>query len=345
MRPRHAPLCLQLALAACGAEPEDSDPYYLGLRYETRYASVRTDFEEKLCDAELDHIDLQIELLESTFGLEAPAPIVVRLTDTFPVSGCRAGALGCYDPPYITTTSRALDHELVHAVTDQLNIQGRFWIEGLAEAYGSGPLVPGQTPVIEVFFAESSGDIDYATAGHFTRWLIDMYGLDTFITAVQSRNPEDTYGYSLDELTRQYEEDSPWRYPARSSCDAPRLSLDGPDSSSTVAITCDDSSASRAGEPFPASTHLGVERTLTIASGMDVEVVLEGGTGLFIRRCVESTIMNDPEVEDPFLEQRGVYVETGSPTELPLAEGLYSVFVYASPGSDYEEVEVHVRPL
>ena len=134
---------------------------------------MQTDFEEPLCQGELDRIDLHASAIEQRFQVEAPPNIIIRLTDTFPVSNCPLGLTGCYLSPDIATMSRSLDHEIVHAITDQLAIPGVFWREGIAEVFGNKPIIPGRARVVDnIENAASSRDVDYETAGHFTRWLL-----------------------------------------------------------------------------------------------------------------------------------------------------------------------------
>ena len=328
---------LAIAPAGCAAGNEEADSEYQGPVYETVYAEVRTDFEEGLCEGELDRIDRKIESLEAMFQVQAPDEIIVRLADTFPVPLCPEGATGCFNPPYITTMTRSLDHELVHVVTSQLGIRKPFWQEGLAEALGGNPLVPGDAAVVDNVDVQRSGDVDYSTAGHFSRWLIETEGIERFVAAAETDDFVGTYGVPLSELQLRYQAEAPWWYPSSDRCTGDPFEFDGQRGRESILVSCDDRTGGRVAEPFPASTHLGVERVLWVSEPGVLEFSLQGGSGLFVHRCVDEILVEEPVLGSMRPEAPALYVESGVPTDVSLMPGEYRLAVYASPLADREE--------
>lgn len=328
--------------AACSADEEPTDKDFPGRGYRTIYAEVRTDFEPRLCPGELDKIDEKVEALSELFEVAPPEPLVVRITDSFPVPSCSSGAVGCFKSPFVTAMSRALEHELVHAVSHPLGIESVFWREGLAQAYGEAGLPRGWVPVSVSAVKEGLSSEDYRTAGHFSRWLIEAEGLDAFLLATTESDVETVYGMSLDELEERYEEEAPWMYTGSDICSEPRLDFDGQGLVAGVTVSCDDETGARVGEPFPFAEHLGVARILEIEEAGTFEFQLEGGFGVFVRGCATEVLDEEPGPMHPSTGAPEGFVEAGDSDRYEMEEGTYRVSLYAGEYLDEDRVQLTV---
>ena len=91
------------------------------------------------------------------------------------------------------------------------------WLEGIASAL-SGRTRDGQEEVGSLLGLEDSRQVDYGTAGHFVRWLLEEHGVDG-IRALQRESPfEQAYELELADAIEDYEANAPWSYPRRSPC-------------------------------------------------------------------------------------------------------------------------------
>lgn len=94
---------------------------------------------------------------------------------------CPGGTACAYQGPNIVySTVIPHDHELVHTELDA--VPPSFLSEGVAEVFGSikSPHLTSITDIDELFEADQISSIGYQTAGRFSRFVIDHYGLDGY---------------------------------------------------------------------------------------------------------------------------------------------------------------------
>jgi hypothetical protein len=140
------------------------------------------------CQSTLTRYDAYVERLSVLFGAQTVEDYTVYYLpsdDDFSDSPCSAGTSGCAIPgehvAYIRE-ARSVEHELTHLVAGPvLGIADDYLAEGLAELLGRSTQVGwaasdyAEDPR-EAVEAESS-EIDYASAGYFSQFLADQYGM------------------------------------------------------------------------------------------------------------------------------------------------------------------------
>ena len=111
---------------------------------------------------------------------------------------------------------------------------------GIAEAL-SGRTHDGEADVVSLAGLEDGKDVEYSTAGHFTRWLIQEYGVEGVRDLARESSFEDAYGMELADAGADYDANAPWSYPHWNPCRGERL-----DATSEgewvhdVVVDCDD---------------------------------------------------------------------------------------------------------
>ena len=211
-RPLLSVLALVMALGLVGCAPD-------GPVYETPNMRIVTDFDEPLCAGNLEDLEGFINGVEQTLGVEMAAPVDVYLwsrRDRRYLPGCPDDAAGCYHPitHTIYATSDTVYHELVHATVASLGGSREFWVEGIAEAMDPQLIrFLGTDPGVEVKYHRRDHAFD---AAHFTRWLLDTYGVTLWRQLYASRGSERDfariYGMSFSEARDEYLETSMWIY-------------------------------------------------------------------------------------------------------------------------------------
>lgn len=172
--------------------------------------------------------------LEEQLDTTVEEPIDIYLwgrSDPEPPQWCDEGISGCFsrkrDAVFSDETS--LDHELVHAVIATFGDPADIWDEGAAESLASDRTYRDSSlPSASL----DTDDPNYLTAGHFSRWLLNSYGLDLYRELL--RHPgsgrqafEDTYGVRVEDVEGDYFELSPQSYAAMHTCGYPELPLTG----------------------------------------------------------------------------------------------------------------------
>ena len=173
-----------LLLAGCvgdEGEPVAPDPPALLHEYDTEHLRIHSDVER--CEGDLARWDGFVGFAQDYLGVEAPGIVDVYVWDDAAfddVQWCGRPMLGgCFPGEgvvYGEVTS--LEHELVHAITEDFANHDRFFVEGLAEALAEDTAF-GMFP--PSFHATSSSEVDYPSAGHFVRWLLESAGPAAFV--------------------------------------------------------------------------------------------------------------------------------------------------------------------
>lgn len=240
-RPAILLLCCLCGAAGCHDAPLDLPP----LAYTTPRTriGVGREADAPLCRADLDHLDAQVAFIETHLGVHRKTPIDIYLLD-FDDLPCSPDAFGCYRPDddAIYGAWETIDHELVHAVSREIEYPSLFWSEGAAEVL-SGTL---SRKDLRVTLTPAAFDVDalttYLTPAHFSRFLVETRGWERYARIVRGEGFERAYGSTATELTAAYERDAPYAYPALLPCAYPEMAQvdDGVWHESIAIESCDE---------------------------------------------------------------------------------------------------------
>ena len=171
-----------VALTACDAPPSDTaaepfEPPELPFRYTTADLHIHADTQR--CEGDLARWQAFVDFASAYLGVAPSTPIEVYLWDQqadfsdLPYCGGVVG--GCLEAASgrVYTTDASLEHELVHALVRAQTNTDAFFSEGLAVAL-AGPTAFGPYP--PAFPVASPAEVDYVSAGHFVRWLLEREG-------------------------------------------------------------------------------------------------------------------------------------------------------------------------
>lgn len=228
--------------AGCGGPESHEHPGRPSLAYEytTEHLVVHSDAER--CRGDLARWEGFAEHVETTLELPIPRTIHVYAWDreTYDEGAwCRLGADGCFmKPDVVYSIIGSIEHELVHAITTDLANEDLTFAEGLAVALAEESFFGVEPPQ---FFIESSPEVDYATAGHFVRWLLESFGPAPLLEfmAIAGAGPDDLEAiYGEDVITRYYDQAEP-AYPRLYLHPAPALEFDGSVWTSTLVFDCE----------------------------------------------------------------------------------------------------------
>lgn len=330
-----------VSLVACA---EDDLP---PIRYHTEQAVIGTTFEQSICLSDLAWLDDHIEFIEDFLGASSETPVEIYLYDDFPP---QCALDGCYTTDgYVAASWHALDHEVVHAVVDRFADPSAFWSEGIAEALTKRGTYRGwRQTVTDNATASESLEVDYATAGHFVRWLIETRGIEPVRDVLEGVAVDHALDGSLAELEEEYEAEAPYTYPpVRDACDYFDLSAIDVDAwFERIPISCDVEGTSRF-EGFWVSA----VRTVDLDAGR-YELAVTGGKGARIVGCQDRSWPDPPPemingdvpnaVENSQTEW-GLLFESGRAHVLDLTEGRYKIVLPT--WEDEETVEISLRRL
>lgn len=311
------------------------------IRYETNEAIIGTAFDEPLCGGDLAHIDERIRYLEETFDARSDSPVEIYLYREKPpqctIFGCFVG------DEYIASQWTALDHELVHAVIENIADPTSFWSEGNAVAHSGRRTQMGTVGIAEQVDLDARS-IDYLSAGHFVRWLVEEKGGAGQIRRLLQREPFlDVFGATLEQEEMEFLATAPWSYPPIFPCSGPELS--GPDGqwNERVDVDCEsDDTFSRTG------VCAVVLRSFEVLEPGPYELLADGG---FVRLmgCQMDILENDPgpaSGDVPFEYESTLSIfrafEPNVVHELQLDAGLYEVTVESCDLENAGVVEVQL---
>ncbi|MEM9463700.1 MAG: hypothetical protein AAGF11_56705 [Myxococcota bacterium] len=222
-----------------------------------------------------------------------------------------------------------------------------FWDEGIAVAL-SGRTRQGETDVSANFDLERGESLDYPTAGHFTRWLVEERGHEGLRALARKQPLSDAYGIELVEAIQGYEDDAPWSYPSMDPCRGMALSPTGPDTWDVeVIIDCTEpSSTSRR------SLGAGATRTIDIEQSGTYSLYLDGGHGVSIVACQLDVIDEPPDGDfagDIIREEAGLKPPSGFASgqehQIDLEPGRLLLYLSTDEGVTEEEIGVHLHRI
>ena len=322
-------LVVTLLLVACEQLPE--------IQYETEHLRIATNFNEPLCQGDLDHLELVVSTLEAQLDTKLGRPVDLYLWDDVSDSSASPGwcrndtGLGCYKNGVVYSGQLAVDHELVHAVVATIGAPATFWGEGAAEALQSHRTIFNwSAPTANLNL--DSPQLSYLTAGHFSRWLLETHGLASYRALLRAPGSaqkafESTYGMTIEDAEAQYFDQAPHSYGALISCDHAELPQTGDLRwSESIDIDCDNADVH--GGPLG----MGAYRVLTILERGHYAFSTSAATGV-IARCPDEDYELPPTINDPAFGDlppltggfARVFAGDGEMTVLDLAPGRYKV--------------------
>ena len=278
-------LCVVL-VCGCEEATELPDLPELTVEIEGIRIGLADDYEDTPCAGDLSRLEAHLSEVESLTGFRRSSPIDIYLMS--PEGVCREGSRACYrgDLDAVFSSWGDLRHEVVHAVErGNLNFPSVFWAEGHAEAGGGltswksihGPLL--------VEGLGSNDLVNYASAGHFARYLVETRGWEAYQRAIES-GVEEVFGVSEEELVAEYEREAPAAYPPRHPCPFPELQSDGAGEwRESFNFSCDTPGATQYEyRGFPASPGAAILRSVELEAGT-YEVELDGGREVVLLGC------------------------------------------------------------
>ncbi len=208
--------------------------------------------DEEPCPEALAQLDDQVDFMARTFDLGDVKPVDYykfrESEEDLSAKACaRFGSVGCTVGSVSYGVGWAENHELVHAVWDQLGYPPQMLIEGIAVVLGCGETGYSGFPIPLDLDVESlldtntwnasfktNGAANYAVAGSFVRWLIDLRGPATFTQFYRSaagmgsayKAFQDTYSLAFHDAVEAWKASSPG--PEGSFCLVPKDPCDAP---------------------------------------------------------------------------------------------------------------------
>ena len=277
-------------LAGCLDLPE--------LAYETEHLRIGTNFAEPLCQGDLDDLEGVVTFLEGRLDTSVEQPIEVYLwadQDQENPGWCdTALKSGCYRDGVVYSSERALDHELVHAVVDSFARPPAFWSEGAAEALASTRTQLSSSAPTDNLELE---DPNYASAGHFSRWVLETYGEQSYRALLSHPGSvreafEATYSMSVENAQALYYDEAPHSYGALISCGHPELPSVGELSwSEELDIDCAQPHV------YGGTSGIKAKRVLTISQRGYYAISTTAESALLMR-CQDETYESPPSVEE-----------------------------------------------
>lgn len=220
------PKSLALAAVIVGACSEDDGLNLPPLEFESERARVGAEPAYfPLCAADLAHIDNRVAFVEDHLGVQRDELLEIYIV-SFPTLGipCGADVDGCYlSDDRILTGWQWIDHEIVHAVARDIEFPSRFWKEGNAELLSGKTTRKDTRVVLQPDDLEAETLTTYLSAAHFSRFLVETRGWDTYNRAIRGEPLEEIYGEDAAQLTEAYERDAPYAYPPLDPCPFPSL--------------------------------------------------------------------------------------------------------------------------
>ena len=211
-RPGATYLLLACTLFGCGRG-------FDGPRYETSHSTIVTSFEEPLCAGDLANIERHIEHVEQLLGTSLEKDIEIFLWSGLdvPKTPCPYGRNACF----VRATNRvysdfgSLEHELTHAIVEELGTPKPFFDEGVAVATEPRFLrFPEIVPSSQIDLPRD--EVSYQPGGFFVRWLLETHGVEKWRSLHSGRGNraafQNIYGVSFDAMAEEYLLSAPWVY-------------------------------------------------------------------------------------------------------------------------------------
>ena len=294
----HLSLLLAAGLSAAGCQDLPD------LEYETEHLELGADF--PLCRGNLDRYEHVVTTLESALDTTLDQKVKVYIWDSREVDDpgwCHDEGLGgCYSDGKIFSEVHSVEHELVHAVIDTFGSPSAFWSEGAAEALQVDRARAGGSKPSTNVDKTLASTVSYASAGHFSRWLLETYGIELYRELLRSPKDgreafESVYGLSFTDAEAAYFDQAAHSYSAYISCEElPLAQLDGQRWSESIEIDCAEPST------YGDIDGLYSRRVVTISERASY-AISTAAAWMTIIRCPDGDYDEPPSLEDP--EQYG----------------------------------------
>lgn len=270
------------------------------LEYETEHLELGAEF--PLCRGNLDHYEHVVTTLETALDTTLDKKVKVYIWDmreNDDPGWCDNDDVGgCYADREIFSEVHSVEHELVHALIDSFGSPSTFWSEGAAEAMQVGRTRFGTRDPATDVDKTLPDDISYTTAGHFSRWLLETYGIDQYQQLLRSPKAgraafESVYGVAFEDAQSDYFEQAADSYRAYISCDdLPLAQIDSQNWSESIEIECTEPST------YGGINGLYSSRVVTIAERGDYSISTSA-TQMSIIRCPDGDYDEPPSLDDP----------------------------------------------
>jgi hypothetical protein len=234
--------------SACAGEP-DWD------RHDLDGLTVLERFDEQICGGTFAYLSERLDLLEQATGLprDPRGLIFYWYVPDAPPEVCGEGVIGCASGREFWSGLIRYSHELAHVHLGRLG-QPRPWLsEGMAvmlEDWLAGP--SSQTPT-EMMKATKSSEVDYWSAGNFTRYLRDRYSMATllhYFEATHGASVErsiaafrEVFGDDFAAVEADYLALADPLHAGLLSCDQTEIAWDGGTWRYATELSCDDADA------------------------------------------------------------------------------------------------------
>ncbi|WP_106390854.1 hypothetical protein [Enhygromyxa salina] len=258
-----------MSLCACiddGPRDDKVAPPELPFEYATERLTIHSDIQR--CEGDFARWESFISHAETYLGLTVSGAVELNVWETEDFDGeryCGGDWGGCYRRAgqRIYSGAATVEHELVHAVASELANRDAFFEEGLAEALSASPQFGRYAPWFPV---KGSGDVDYPSAGHFVRWLLETRGPDPLLSHMSAPGGvtefEAIYAQSLTEMTAEYFADAASSYPRLHDYPAPAFEAQGEGLwSSVIEFDCAGDDVRGAADGLEAIRELTVPKT------------------------------------------------------------------------------------
>jgi len=302
--------------------------------------------ESPLCEGDLAAIERSIVRIEGLLDAEDGDPLEIFLHDRVATLGCSTVLAGCYVDGEIHTLWQAIDHEIVHAIASRLERSSSFWNEGIAVAL-SGRIRRGRTGV-DSNLALSPGDLDYSTAGHFVRWLVEDHGIEGVRKIARGQTFRDSYEMDLEDAITEYESSAPWSYPSWNPCPGTLLTPMAPGHfEASIEINCSEME-----DTTQLSLGVATVRTFDIENAGSYRLFIGGGTHVFMVACQLDVVEEPPDSDflgDIIREDAGAKPPTvffsDVENEVWLEPGRIQIRFATDEGVEREEIRFELEPL
>lgn len=366
-------LALVVLPLACADEPEVracTDPHLaqtarpdVPLVWQTEHLDIHADEGVRVCAGMAAEYERHVELVADQLGIEARTHIPLFLLTSRP-DACD-GNPACTTPDGVVFShARASYHELAHGVACQLRTDSIPALsEGLAVMFGPESLSP-RHPELEISSLLKEpyplASQYYRDAGHFSRWLLEQQGGDSFadVYAVVEREEglvsiamveeaiSSIYGVSLADLEAEYLEAAPYAWAPLYQCEDLPVIDPQPDGDLLWSsfLDCDDESTLgpyECKDPFVADPAQLMYQSFTflVPAAGNYVVEFEGAKQIEFERCAERHAVDEADADIVFDWAVALYATS----DVALTPGLWraDVLNYNSlPGP----VEVRIQP-
>lgn len=322
-----------VGLVGCEAGGDDSSdtedsvpPPELPFAYHTEHLDIHSDIER--CEGDLARWEGFIEYAEVYTSVSMPESVDMYVWEGRAFDGpsvCGGELGGCFrrSTRRIYCGVAVCEHELVHAVTADLANHDSFFIEGLAEALFN-PNQFGQ--FAPTFPVTSSSDVDYASAGHFVRWLLETYGPTSLIAHMSAPGGvaefEAIYKVPLEDMIAAYFTTAAPKYPALYDYPTPDFEPVGDARwSSTLDFSCDHDDIRGTDEGRAAIRRLTIPKTGSYAFWTSTGGPIYGRA---------KSVTSDEDAGEIF--GSAFDLPPGVIAIIPVNAGIYEIRVIATPG-------------